>query len=246
MSRFKAVIVDDEINNRENLLGLLSKNCPNITVVGLASSAREAIQLIHDTQPDVVFLDIEMPGGNGFDMLEELKPVSFKVIFITAFDSYALNAIKFSALDYILKPIDRLELIEAVNKIDQNERVGQNQLSNLNSFLKGENKRITLNLLDEIRLVDLDQIVRIQADSNYCEFHLQNGEHIIVSKHLGYYYDLLKSQGFLRVHQSHLINQNHIKTFVKREGGYLVLSNSDQVPVSRTQKENVINFFSNT
>ena len=244
MRQFTAVIIDDEQNNRENLYHLLIKHCPSMEVLGQAASATEGIHLIKKFQPEVVFLDIEMPGGNGFKMLEKLQPIEFQVIFVTAFDTYALNAIKFSALDYILKPIDKNELIEAVAKVENTNKPKTAQLSNLNTFLKGGQQKIALSLADEIRLIELNQIVRIEADSNYCEFKLLDGESIIVSKHLGYYYEILRTKGFIRVHQSHLVNQKFIERYVKKDGGYLVLSNKSEVPVSRTQKENILKFFS--
>ena len=244
MKQFTAVIIDDEKNNRENLLYMLTKYCPNIKVVGQAVSAIEGIQLIKTEKPVVVFLDIEMPGINGFEMLSEFESIEFQVIFVTAFDSYALDAIKFSALDYILKPIDKIELTNAVDKVEKAERIKTDQLSNLNTFLKGGQQKIALSLADEIRLIELKQIVRIEADNNYCEFKLKAGESIIVSKHLGYYFEILKTKGFIRIHQSHLVNQIFIERFIKKDGGYLLLSNKEELPVSRTQKDHVLNFFS--
>lgn len=241
--QYTAIIVDDEPNNRENLQHLLIKHCPGIEIVGQAASVAEAIHLVKTTSPEVVFLDIEMPDGNGFSLLEKLQPIDFQVIFVTAFDSYALNAIKFSALDYILKPIDRDELKGAVAKLKTLQNDQQHQLSNLNNFLKGEARKIALNLSDEIRLVELSNIIRIEADNNYCRFVLKGDETVLVSKHLGHFYDILKNQGFARVHQSHLINKACLERYVKKDGGYLVLNNGDQVPVSRTQKEHVLKLF---
>lgn len=243
MQQYTAILVDDESNNRENLAHLLVKYCPSIEIVGQAASVAEATHLIKTTSPEVVFLDIEMPGGNGFSLLEKLSPIHFQVIFVTAFDSYALNAIKFSALDYILKPIDKGELMAAVAKLKPAQNHQQPQLSNLNDFLKGGSRKIALNLSEEIRLVELNNIIRIEADSNYCRFVLKGQESVLVSKHLGHFYEILKKQGFARVHQSHLINKQFLERYVKKEGGYLMLTNGDQVPVSRTQKEHVLKLF---
>ncbi|MFY0591542.1 LytR/AlgR family response regulator transcription factor [Roseivirga sp.] len=244
MRQFTAIIVDDELNNRENLFGLLSKYCPKIEIIGQASSVVEAKTLINTTSPEVVFLDIEMPGANGFSLLEHFPNQNFQVIFITAYDSYALKAIKFSALDYILKPIDKEELIGAVEKIKSLTENDNRKLKNLGHFLNGETKKIALSLIDEVRLIDIDKIVRIEADNNYSTFVLQHGERIIVSKNLGHFYDLLKDHGFSRVHQSHLINQKFLERYVRKDGGYLVMENQDEVPVSRTQKQNVAKLFS--
>lgn len=243
MRQHTAIIVDDEPNNRENLQNLLVKHCPTIEILGQAASVAEATHLIKTTTPEVVFLDIEMPGGNGFSLLEKLHPIAFQVIFVTAFDSYALHAIKFSALDYILKPIDKEELTAAVKKLEKLPQNQENQLTNLTEFLKGEVRKIALNLSDEIRLVELGKIIRIEADNNYCHFVLKSGETVMVSKHLGHFYEILKEQGFARVHQSHLINRQFLERYVKKDGGYLILTNGDQVPVSRTQKEHVLKLF---
>ncbi len=243
MRQFSAIVVDDEPNNRQNLVTMLAKHCPQINVLGEAANVREAQHLIKTASPEVVFLDIEMPGGNGFTLLES-GDLPFKVIFVTAYDAYALKAIKFSALDYLLKPIDRQELIEAVNRLENAESKNQAQrVQNLGAFLSHEEKKIAISLSDEVRLIPLKEIVRLQADNNYCKFILASGEEVLTSKNLGYYYDLLKDQNFSRVHQSHLVNTQKLERYIKRDGGYLVLSNGDQVPVSRTQREQVGKLF---
>ena len=243
MRQFTAIIVDDEYHNRQNLLTMLARHCPQINVLGEASNVKEAKHLIKTTLPEVVFLDIEMPGGNGFTLLESGK-LDFKVVFVTAYDAYALKAIRFSALDYLLKPIDKQELVSAVERIASADRDKQEEkVQNLGAFLNQEEKKIALSLLDEIRLVPLNKIIRLQADNNYCCFHLDSGEEVITSKNLGHYYDLLKEHDFIRVHQSHLVNKQKLERYIKKDGGYLVLSNGDQVPVSRTQREQVGKLF---
>ena len=245
MQQFTAIIVDDEQNNRENLAHLLVKHCPQVEVMAEAATVAEALPKIRQLKPEVIFLDIEMPHGNGFSLLEKLGPVESKIIFVTAYDSYALNAIKFNALDYILKPIDPQELILAVEKLHTQPPLNQPPFQNLLSFLKGENKRLALHLSDEIRLVELSEILRLEADNNYCRFFFKGDDNVLVSKHLGYYYELLKNEGFMRVHQSHLINPRYIRKYVKKDGGYLVMENGDEVPVSRTQRAHVLALFSN-
>ena len=243
MRQFTAIVVDDELNNRQNLITMLSKHCPEINVLGEAANVKEAQYLIKTTSPEVVFLDIEMPGGNGFTLLEN-GYISFKVIFVTAYDAYALKAIKFSALDYLLKPIDRQELVDAVGRLEKsNSKVQVEKVKNLGAFLNQEEKKIAISLTEEIRLIALKSIIRLQADNNYCKFFLEAEEQILTSKNLGYYYDLLKDQGFSRVHQSHVVNTGKLDRYVKKDGGYLVLSNGDQVPVSRTQREQVARLF---
>lgn len=242
MRQFTAIVVDDEPNNRQNLVTMLEKHCSQINVLGEAANVKEAQHLLKTTSPEVVFLDIEMPGGNGFTLLGSGE-IPFQVIFVTAYDAYALKAIKFSALDYLLKPIDREELIEAVSRLDTVAPQHVEQVQNLGAFLNQEEKKIAISLIDDIRLVPLKDIIRLQADNNYCKFYLATGETILTSKNLGYYYDLLKDQNFSRVHQSHLVNIHKLERYVKKDGGYLVLSNGDEVPVSRTQREQVSKLF---
>ena len=240
--QYTAIVVDDETNNRENLITLLGKYCPQIQVIGEAASVAEAREVIRKTTPEVVFLDIEMPGGNGFDLLCS-GDVTYKVIFVTAYDSYAIQAIKFSALDYLLKPIDKDELVKAVSRIDSGDSSQEERLKNLDDFINQEDKKIALSLSDEIRLLALNDIVRLQADNNYCRFILASGEEILASKNLGHFYDMLKDQGFSRVHQSHLINKNKLDRFLKKDGGFLVMNNGDEIPVSRTNREQVGRLF---
>lgn len=244
MKQITAIIVDDELHNRQNLSALLSKHCPEIVVLGEAASVPEAFQLIKTASPEVVFLDIEMPNANGFTLLEMYEDLPFKVVFVTAYDEYALKAIKFSASDYLLKPIDTDELKGAVKELLIGQDDQEKTKESLNSYLNDQEKKMALSLADEIRLVSLKDIVRVEADNNYAAFCLQSKERILVSKNLGYYYDLIKDHGFIRVHQSHLINQRYIDRYVKTDGGYLQMENGDQVPVSRTQKENLIKWFS--
>lgn len=244
MQQLTAIIVDDEQHNRQNLSALLSKHCPEVIVLAEAASVSEAYQQIEATSPEVVFLDIEMPNANGFALLERYDELPFKVVFVTAYDAYALKAIKFSASDYILKPIDYQDLREAVDHLLSENTPTEVNRKSLDSFLNQEEKKIALTLADEIRLIALSEVIRIQADSNYARFYLKGGEDILVSKHLGFYYDLIKDFGFMRVHQSHLINQKYVDRYVKKDGGYLMLANGDQVPISRTQKENLLKWFS--
>jgi len=244
MKQLTAILVDDEQHNRQNLSALLTKHCPEIVVLGEAASVPEAFQLINSAKPEVVFLDIEMPNANGFALLELFEELPFKVVFVTAYDAYALKAIKFSASDYILKPIDHSELRNAVENLLEESTPTELNRQSLDSFLNQEEKKIALTLSDEIRLISLAHIVRIEADNNYAKFHLDNGEEVLVSKHLGFYYEIIKDFGFMRVHQSHLINQKFVDRYVKRDGGYLQLTNGHQVPISRTQKENLLKWFS--
>ncbi len=223
--KIRAIIVEDEKSNRENLAKILGEYCSSVEIVALCSSAVEGRKAISELQPDLVFLDIEMPGGNGFSMLESLAEINFEVIFVTAFDHYGIKAVKFCALDYLLKPIDLLELTQAVEKVEQrlaekseNLRM-KTMLSNKKSKLS--TPKIAIPLADKIEFVEVSSIVRCEGDGNYTNFFLKNGEKIIASKTLKEFDELLSDYNFLRVHQSHLINLNEVKSYIKTDGGYI-------------------------
>ena len=240
----KSIIVEDELNNRENLQNILKEYCPQVEVVALCSSALEGRQKILEHQPDLVFLDIEMPGGDGFSMLESISELNFDVIFVTAFTNYAVRAIKFSALDYIVKPIDTMELLKAIDKAIRKvkEKKENSRMVNLlaNQHKEGNKKVLALPLSDKIEFVEVANIVRCQADGNYTTFHLRNGEKLLISKTLKEYDDLLASFNFLRVHQSHLINMEEVKSFVKTDGGYILMKDGTSITISRQRREMVM------
>jgi len=240
----KAIIIEDERHNRENLLQMVTGNCPDIEVVAVCSSAAEGRNRILELHPDLIFLDIEMPGGNGFSMLENLARIDFEVIFVTAFDYYGIKAIKFSALDYLLKPVDPKELTAAVEKAK--EKILQKQenlrLKNLleNNFRSPVDKMLALSLSDKVEFIEIATIVRCESDGNYTTFHLKNGEKLLISKTLKEYDELLSPYGFLRVHQSHLINLKEIKSFIKTDGGYIKMKDGSLVSISRQRRESVL------
>jgi two-component system LytT family response regulator len=236
-----SIIVEDEAQNRENLVCLLAACCPQVEVVTQCASAAEARQAIIERRPDLVFLDIEMPGGNGFTLLESLPDAHFEVIFVTAYNNYGIQAIKFSALDYILKPIDPDELRNAVEKASQKiARKEENQrMLNLlqNAQREPSNMVIALSMADSIEFVPIQSIVRCESDSNYTTFFLKNGEQLIVSRTLKEFDELLTPHGFLRVHQSHLVNTNEVKSYVKSDGGYIRMKDGATVSISRQRRE---------
>ncbi len=240
----KSIIVEDERNNRENLQHILKKYCPQIEVVALCSSALEGRQKILEFQPDLVFLDVEMPGGDGFFMLESLPKLNFEVIFVTAFTNYAVKAIKFSALDYIVKPIDTMELLKSIDKASQKikEKKENRRMINLleNQYKEGNKKTIALPLSDKIEFVEVANIIRCQADGNYTIFYLKNREKLLISKTLKEYDELLTPFNFLRVHQSHLINMEEIKSFIKTDGGYILMKDETSITISRQRREMVM------
>jgi len=239
----QAVIIDDEPNNITNLTQLLGRHCPEVQVVATAYSSREGKDIILSHRPDLVFLDISMPENNGFDLLRSIPDPGFDIIFVTAYDQYGIQAVKFSALDYLLKPIDVPELRQAVNKalLRKDHKQQNGQVENLLQLLQHrqdkEEHRIALPGARETRFVRTAQIVRCEASNNYTSFYLSNGEKVIVSKPIYEYDELLGPYGFLRPHQSHLVNKRFIKSWVKKDGGYLLLEDGTPIPVSRAKKE---------
>lgn len=238
----KAIIVDDELGARESLSKMIEKNCKQLEVVAKADSAQAAFEAITNKQPDLVFLDIEMPNGNAFDLLEKFKEINFNIIFTTAYDHYAIKAIKFSAVDYILKPIDPEELVEAVKRFEKKQQGAPNvldkQFKTLLSNVRPENKlkKVGIPDGDGLIFINLSDIIRCESDGNYTFFILTNGKKIIASRTLGEYEQMFTEDNFFRVHRSHLINLQHVKKYIKGEGGYVIMTDDSQVEVSRRNK----------
>lgn len=244
-----AIIVDDEVQSRETLERMLINFCSEVQILGKATSVAEAVTLIDSQQPDVVFLDIEMPGGNGFTLLEHYEEFTFEVIFTTAHDLYAINAIKFAALDYLLKPINIRELQEAVKraakKVDsKTESDRQKKIDTLKSNLsQSENQftKIALPTSDGIDFIEVDNVMRVEAERSYANFHLKNRKKIMVSKPMSEYEELLEQCNFFRIHKSHMINLNHLQKYVKGKGGYVIMDDGSHVDVSVRKKEALLN-----
>ena len=241
--KIKSIIVDDEKHGRENLAGILKQHCPEIAVVGEANSVEQAILLIQNFQPELVFLDIEMPKANGFELLEHFKTIHFEVIFVTAFDNYAIRAIRFSAADYILKPINYHDLIAAVTKVstriqlkEENERVKQLY----RNIHQPTNPRIGLPTTDRIEFVEVNKIIRCQGEGNYTHLYFEENKHLFVAKTLVEFEELLEEYAFVRVHKTHLVNFKQVVAYLKTDGGVLKLSNGDEVAISRRRKELVL------
>jgi two-component system, LytTR family, response regulator len=237
---FPVLIIDDEKNGRENLSGLIRQYCPQLNIVAEAASVDEAIQKIGQFQPRIIFLDIEMPGGNGFKLLEHFTIFPFEVIFVTAYDNYAIKAIRFSASDYILKPINLNELIAAVenvcthiNRKTENDRIRQLYQNTLHP----DNARIGIPVSDRIEFVEVKTIIRCQGESNYTHLYFIGKKPMLVAKSLVEFEELLADYGFIRVHKSHLVNLNYVTSILKNDGGTLVLSNGDSVLISRRRKD---------
>jgi two-component system LytT family response regulator len=241
--QISAVIIDDEQNNIDNLRELLRTYCPVVQVIACANNVTDGRKAIQENAPDIVFLDIQMPDASGFDLLKQLPHKNFEVIFVTAYDKYAIQAIRFSAIDYLLKPINVNELQHAVEKaIRTCEAKAQNhKLENLIHLLKWqqnkEEHRIALVTMKETRFVKPGEIVRCESSNTYCTFYLNDGAQLLVSRPIFQFEEILKEYGFIRCHQSHLVNKNFIKSWVKEDGDYLLLFNGMQVPISRHKKE---------
>lgn len=243
-----AIIVDDEVQSRETLERMLVNFCPEVEILGKAASVAEALPLIDEKQPNVVFLDIEMPGGNGFTLLEHYEEFPFEVIFTTAHDLYAINAIKFSALDYLLKPVNIRELQEAVKRAEK--KVGEKseddrrqKIDALKSNLaQGEQQftKIALPTSEGIDFIEIDNVIRVEAERSYSNFHLKGRKKIMVSKPLSEYEALLEACNFFRVHKSHMINLNHLEKYVKGKGGYVIMNDDSHVDVSIRRKDSLL------
>lgn len=239
----KAVIIDDEEFGRSVLKNLILKYCPDILIVGEASSAREGKRLIEKVSPNLVFLDIQMPGGSGFDLLEQLDTANFSTIFTTAYDQYAVKAFKYSALDYLLKPINIEDLTQALKKI-ANTGSKKNIHSSLQNFIESYNNsgisksnKIGIPTHEGLVFADIAELIRCEADGKNSFCFLIEGKKIHSTNSLKDFEEQLKTSGFCRVHHANLININHIKSYEKGEGGTVILSNGDVVSVSKRKKD---------
>jgi len=238
-----AIIVEDMKDAMALLKSDLKTNHPELQIIGTAQSVVEAAKVIRKAEPDILFLDIMLGDGTGFDVLEIFPNLKSKIIFVTASDEFAIKAFKFAAIDYVLKPYAQEELSHAIERAKQEIQPNKERLSILRERLSAPEKKpdkISLHTLDKIIIVNLNDIVRCESDSNNTMFHLQNGSKIFVTKTLKYFSEMLRPYEFLRIHQSHLVNLQCISAFIKSDGGYLMLKNGDNVPVSVRKKAEVI------
>ncbi len=235
----RALIIDDEEDVRITLKLLQDKYLPQVKIVGEANNVSEGVEIINALKPDLLFLDLEMPDGTGFDLLDNLLG-STKVIFITAHSEYALKAFKYSAVDYLLKPVDALELVEAVNRARQISDEQHSLTALKDNLAESTPSKLVLKDMNSIYLVNLGDIVRCESDNYYTTFHLINGEAHVISKPLKYYEQLLDNR-FVRVHQTHLINFDFVKQLDRQEGGQLVMHDGSLIPISGRKKEYILN-----
>jgi len=240
----KAVIVDDELHCCQTLVTLLTRYCPMVEVVGIYHSGANALPAIKAIPPQILFLDIEMPQMNGFELLQQLPEINFELIFTTSYDQYAIKAIRFSALDYLLKPIDREELQKAVQKVVQ--RLAHPLSQQIEILLKklhhpaATMSKIALPTMEGLQMVPLDSIISCASDGNYTIFFLKNNKKIIASRILKEIEEMLEDHTFTRVHNSYIVNINEIEKYIKGEGGYLIMSDGSSVDVSRSRKETLL------
>lgn len=243
----RAVIVDDSLEAQESLKADITRWCPDVTIMDTAGSMKEGLSKLKELKPDVVFLDIQLGDGDGFSLLEQLGETETHVIFTTGLDSQGIRAIKFSALDYLLKPVDPDELVSAIEKLkaqkkkqsfSENVRLLAEHLDGRSS--KPETRRLALNSSDKVQIVRIDEIIRCESERNYTTFFLKGGKQIVVTRTLKEYEELLEPLGFVRVHHSHLINLDCLKEFIKSDGGYALMNDSSQVPVSVRKREDLM------
>jgi two-component system LytT family response regulator len=241
-----ALLIDDDANLRNGMKSLLERYAPDISILGEADSVKSGIHAIDTLRPQVVFLDIQLTDGTGFDILEQLAQKHGKstahIVFITAHEQYAIKAFRFSALDFLLKPVDPEELQKVIAKIksvlEKNDSYAHIDLLLENIRKKVDNfKRIALSTSDGIHLFEISDIIRCESADNYTTFHIRGNKPVLISKTLKEYEDMLAEHGFERIHQSHLINLVYLKSYIRKDGGYVIMSDGSNLPISQRKKE---------
>ncbi|MCR1023706.1 LytTR family DNA-binding domain-containing protein [Cellulophaga baltica] len=241
--KLKAILVEDEANSREILRNYLAKYCPDVTLVGEAATIKEGLALIHDNELDLVFLDVEMPFGNAFDLLEQVPERTFETVFVTAYNNYAIDALNNHAAYYLMKPISIDELIKAVDyvkEIWQKENALEDRI--LKPKLSTVEGKITIPQQDGFQVLNVADIMYCKADDNYTEIYI-NDKRIVVSKTLKYFEDALADFSFARVHKSYVVNVNEVVKYVKGKGGSVILSNGKELLVSASKKKDLLAYF---
>jgi len=242
----KAVIIDDEKDSRDILATYVKKYCPDVTVCGFGESVETGLKQIHEHQPDIVFLDIEMPYGNGFDMLDKVADITFETVFVTAFGNYAIQALNQSAAYYLLKPIDIDELIKSVEKIKK-ERVSENYIQHarvlLDNVRAGAQQKIMLPTLQGFEIVDISSILYCEAVDNFTRFHFESGNPQLICRTLKYFEEVLKPHRFLRIHRSHVVNPEYVVRYSKGKGGSVTMKNNQELEISPNKKQEFLSLF---
>lgn len=242
--KINAVIIDDMPDALELLKGDIEHYCPNIEIVGTANSVVSGAKLVKQVKPDLLFLDIELGDGTGFDILDLVAPILSHIIFTTASNEYAIRAFRYAAVDYLLKPVDNELLTEAVDRVQDKMGSMDDRLGLAATVYKnqGNSETMALHTSEEIKIVAINEIIRCQSNDNYTMFYFEDQSKILISKTLKYFDGLLNNHNFLRVHQSHLVNPKQIETFNRKDGGYLSMRDGSQVPVSMRKKSMVLDF----
>jgi two-component system LytT family response regulator len=238
----RAIVIDDIETIRKRNITIIKANCPNISIIGQADSVESGVKLIKLLLPDIVFLDVEMPDGTGFDLLQQLSPFNFKVIFITGYEDFAIRAFRFSAIDYLLKPLNANDLLEAVKKAEDSmgKEVFDMKLSNLFANLERPKnlQKLVLKTADRIYSINIQDVVNCESDKNYTTFNFINAPKLVVSTNLKEYETILSPYNFFRPHQSHLINMAYFDHFIRTDGGNtIVMKNKSTIPLSVRKKE---------
>lgn len=248
MASIKAIIVDDELPSLQNLEQKIVEFCPDLSLIASIQKPEEAIQLIEQLHPDIVFLDIEMPRINGFKMLEQIKEKDFEIIFTTAYNHYAIDAIRISAFDYLVKPIAVKDLQNTVDRLLKTKgRQTQEKLDVLRHNLsdsRSQNDKIAIPTNEGVDFFEINQIIRIESSSNYSKIYFKDGKAILVTKLLKDFEEILTPYRFYRIHNSHLINLSYIKKYIRGDGGQVLLQNEELIDVARRKKEEFLRLIS--
>ena len=241
MEKLRVILIDDELPSLENLQHKIIEFCPDLEIVAATQKPEIALKLIAQHQPDIIFLDIEMPRMNGFRMLEEIEVKDFEVVFTTAYNYYAIDAVRISAFDYLVKPISVNDLQNTVARLmknaEQNPKQKTEILSQNISRVQLQNDKITISTIDGVEFYEIKSIIRIESSSNYSKVFFIDGKNILVTKLLKEFEEILSSYRFFRMHNSHLVNLNYIKKYIRGDGGQVILENDEVIDVSRRKKE---------
>ena len=248
MKNIRAIIIDDELSCRDSLEILINEFISGVEVIAKCENITAGFEAINEDQPDIVFLDIEMPNGTGFDLLEKFDQIDFDVVFTTAYNQYAIQAIKANALDYLLKPVQINELQECINK--KKETLGESSEGSqieqlLASLSKPQKSRLMVSSIEGFDIVEMDEIIHIKGDLQYSIIHVENGKNLTVSKNLNQMAKEL-NDSFCRVHKSHIINLNKVKNYIKGSGGQVLMDNGDVIDIARRRKEEFLEQLKNT